>query len=334
MSVWRLRSNTQRLAPVLIVVAPGQGSQTPGMLTPWLNHGAAAEIVERASDVTGIDLKHMGTEADADTIRDTAIAQPLIVAAGLASLAAVQDSLGLPITNSDFVAGHSVGEITALAAAGVISLDAAFELVAVRGRAMAEAAAAVETSMAAVLGGERDEVVTALTARGLIAANENGSKQIVAAGTREAIDELVANAPAGTRVRPLAVAGAFHTHFMASATEAVSAVAANVSTQSAAVRILSNKDGTEVSDSAELLARLVGQVSNPVRWDLCMETMAAESVTGMIELFPGGTLTGIAKRALAGVELLPLTSLEECEKVSEFVSQHRGRVASATTENV
>ncbi|MEN9711140.1 MAG: hypothetical protein RL441_1132 [Actinomycetota bacterium] len=317
---------------MLIIVAPGQGAQTPGMLTPWLSNEAFAAVIDAASAATGLDLRAHGTESDADTIRDTAIAQPLIVAAGLGSLAAAA-ALGLPISAADAVAGHSVGEITAAAATGVLSLEDALALVAVRGRAMAEAAAVVQTGMAAVLGGERDDVIATLTRHGLVAANENGAKQIVAAGTLEQIEALNAEPPAGARIRPLQVAGAFHTQFMASATDAVCQLSSSMATNNPSVQLISNRGGEIVTDGADVVARLVSQVSSPVRWDLCMETFQEIGVTGIVELFPGGTLTGIAKRALPGVELLAITAPEDLEKLSDFVSQHLHRVPSAPSES-
>lgn len=307
---------------MLVIVAPGQGSQTPGMLTPWLGNPEFKTLLENASDACGLDLIKHGTESDAETIRDTAIAQPLIVAAGLGTLSAISSATGFPITNADAVAGHSVGEITAAIATGVLTVEEGMKLVATRANAMARAAAEISTSMAAVLGGERDLVISALDDLGLVAANENGANQIVAAGTIEQIEKLLATPPSGTRVRPLAVAGAFHTEFMASAQDAVAKVAAQINPQNPTTQLVSNKDGNVITIGADFLARIVGQVASPVRWDLCMETFSAIGITGMIELFPGGTLTGIAKRALPGVELLPISNVEDVSKVNEFVSKH------------
>ena len=317
---------------MLIIVAPGQGSQTPGMLTPWLENEAFAAVIDKASTATNLNLRLHGTGSDADTIRDTAIAQPLIVAAGLGSLSAAAEVLGFPILHADAVAGHSVGEITAAAATGVLSLEDALSLVAVRGQAMATAAAQVQTGMAAVLGGEREDVISTLTRHGLIAANENGAKQIVAAGTLEQIEALNAEPPAGARVRPLPVAGAFHTQFMASATEAVCETSTALKSSNPSVQLISNRGGEIVTDGADFVARLVSQVSSPVRWDLCMETFNEIGVTGIVELFPGGTLTGIAKRALPGVELLAITSPADLDQLANFVATHAHRVPSAPTE--
>ena len=308
--------------PVLVIVAPGQGSQTPGMLTPWLENSAFKNLLLAASEACGIDLNQHGTQTDADTNRDTSIAQPLIVAAGLGSLATISDLVGFPITSANAVAGHSVGEITAAIATGVLTVEDGMNLVSVRGNEMAKAAGQTATSMAAVLGGIREDVISALDALELVAANENGANQIVAAGSIEKIEALVANPPSGTRVRPLAVAGAFHTQYMASAQDAVAALAAKLPASDPTVKMISNKGGDVVIDGSEFLNRIVGQVASPVRWDLCMETFSAMGITGMIELFPGGTLTGIAKRALPGVELLPLNGIEEIQKVKDFVTKH------------
>jgi [acyl-carrier-protein] S-malonyltransferase len=292
------------------------------MLTPWLTNSAFKSVIESASTACGIDLIKHGTESDADTIRDTAIAQPLIVASSLGSLAAISEITGFPISKADAVAGHSVGEISAAIATGVLSIEDGMKLVSVRATEMAKAAAQTPTGMAAVLGGNREDVIAALDAIDLIAANENGANQIVAAGSIENIDKLVATPPSGSRVRPLQVAGAFHTHFMATAQTAVADIASKISTNSPTVQLVSNKGGDVVTDGSDFLNRIVGQVASPVRWDLSMETFSSMGITGMIELFPGGTLTGIAKRALAGVELLPISSIEDIEKVSSFVQTH------------
>ena len=319
---------TCQASPVLVVVAPGQGSQTPGMLSPWLELAAFSDLIDQMSEATKSDLRLHGTESDADTIRDTSVAQPLIVAAGLATAAA--SPLGLPLTSADFTAGHSVGEITAAALAGVLSVEGAARLVATRGEEMAHAANAVSTTMAAVLGGERDAIVADLESRNIVPANQNGANQIVAAGTVQQIEELIANPPAGTKVRQLQVAGAFHTHFMSSAQDAVAEVASTLEINNARTALISNQGGDIVRDGNDFVARLVSQVSSPVRWDLCMETLLANKVTGLIELFPGGTLTGIAKRAMPGVELLAVKSPEDLASISDFVARHQG-VDSATS---
>lgn len=307
---------------MLVIVAPGQGSQTPGMLTPWLANPAFKKLLQSASDACGIDLIKHGTESDVDTIRDTDIAQPLIVAAGLASLAAMQDQVGFPITSANAVAGHSVGEITAAIATGVLSLEDGMKLVEVRANEMARAASSVATGMAAVLGGNREDVIAALDKLELVAANENGANQIVAAGSIEVIEELVANPPAGTRVRQLQVAGAFHTYYMSSAQEEVIEVVKQLKISNPSLKLISNKAGEVVTSGEDFIEKIVGQVSSPVRWDLCMETFNSMGITGLIELFPGGTLSGIAKRALPGVELLSISSVDDIQKVAEFVAKH------------
>jgi [acyl-carrier-protein] S-malonyltransferase len=302
---------------VLVLVAPGQGAQTPGFLTPWLDLPGAADRLAAWSDAIGLDLVHHGTEADADAIRDTAVAQPLLVAAGLLSASALGD------VTPGAVAGHSVGEITAAAFAGVLEDSAALSLVRTRGLAMAEAAAVTETGMAALLGGDPEVSVAHLEKLGLTPANMNGAGQIVAAGTAEQIAALVADAPEGVRrVVPLKVAGAFHTHHMAPAVDKLAAAAEALAPADPKIAYVSNKDGATVSSGAEVLQRLVGQVANPVRWDLCMETFQKLGVTALIEVCPGGTLTGIAKRALPGVKTLALKTPDDLDAARALIADH------------
>ncbi|MFJ4618245.1 ACP S-malonyltransferase [Streptomyces sp. NPDC088812] len=303
---------------MLVLVAPGQGAQTPGFLTPWLELPGAADRVAAWSDAIGLDLAHYGTQADADAIRDTAVAQPLLVAAGLLSAAALGDVL------PDAVAGHSVGEITAAAFAGVLDDTAALRLVRTRGKAMAEAAAVTATGMSALLGGDPEVSVAHLEKLGLTPANVNGAGQIVAAGTLEQLAALTEDKPEGVRkVVPLKVAGAFHTHHMASAVETLATAAKELAPADPKVPYVSNKDGRTVATGAEVLDRLVGQVANPVRWDLCMETFKELGVTALIEVCPGGTLTGLAKRALPGVKTLALKTPDDLDAAREVIAEHR-----------
>ncbi|MCX5075577.1 ACP S-malonyltransferase [Streptomyces sp. NPDC059999] len=303
---------------MLVLVAPGQGAQTPGFLTPWLELPGAAERVAGWSDAIGLDLAHYGTKADADEIRDTAVAQPLLVAAGLLSASALGTT-----TAFGAVAGHSVGEITAAAYAGVLSEDDALSFVRTRGLGMAEAAAVTETGMAAVLGGDRDVVVAHLEKLGLTPANINGAGQIVAAGTAEQIAALVADKPEGSmKVVALKVAGAFHTHHMAPAVATLEKAAEALAPADPALKYVSNKDGRVVTTGADVVARLVGQVANPVRWDLCMETFAELGVTGIVELCPGGTLQGLAKRALKGVPAVALKTPDDLDKAAALLAEH------------
>ncbi|MFD4968700.1 ACP S-malonyltransferase [Streptomyces sp. NPDC058424] len=302
---------------MLVLVAPGQGAQTPGFLTPWLELPGAADRVAAWSDVIGLDLVHYGTQADADAIRDTAVAQPLLVAAGLLSTAALGD------TGADVVAGHSVGEITAAAFAGVLEDTAALTLVRRRGQAMAEAAAITETGMSALLGGDPDVSTAHLGKLGLTPANVNGAGQIVAAGTMEQLAALNEDKPEGVRkVVPLKVAGAFHTHHMAPAVERLAEAAKSLSPVDPKVTYVSNKDGRAVHSGAEVVERLVGQVANPVRWDLCMETFKELGATALIEVCPGGTLTGLAKRALPGVKTLALKTPDDLDAARELIAEH------------
>ena len=307
---------------MLAVVAPGQGSQVPGFLTPWLELPNFEDRMKWLGTVAGIDLIAHGTTSDEATIRDTAVAQPLIVSAGMVSLLSLFPHPGEAFAKVAVGAGHSVGEITAAAAAHVISAEQAMVLVRERGNAMAAASAVTPTGMSAVLGGDRDEVIAKLTQHGLTAANENGAGQIVAAGTLEQLAALEADPPTGARVRPLSVAGAFHTKHMAPAVGILAQHAKAISTHDARSRLLSNADGTVVQDGREVLKRLVTQVSNPVRWDLCMQTMLDLGVTGLIELPPAGTLVGLAKRAMPGVECVSLKSPEDMPAALDLVARH------------
>ncbi|MEU7566081.1 ACP S-malonyltransferase [Streptomyces fradiae] len=304
---------------MLVLVAPGQGAQTPGFLTPWLDLPDAADRVGAWSEAIGLDLVHYGTKADAEEIRDTAVAQPLLVAAGLLSAAA----LGGPAP--DAVAGHSVGEFTAAALAGVLDGTDALRLVRARGLAMAEAAAVTRTGMSALLGGDPEVTVPHLEKLGLTAANVNGAGQIVAAGTMEQLAALAEDKPEGVRrVVPLQVAGAFHTHHMAPAVARLEEAAQDLAPADPKVAYVSNKDGRTVASGADVVTRLVGQVANPVRWDLCMETFQRLGATALVEVCPGGTLTGIAKRALPGVKTLALKTPDDLDAARALIAEHAG----------
>ncbi|WP_431039104.1 ACP S-malonyltransferase [Streptomyces sp. P6-2-1] len=314
---------------MLVLVAPGQGAQTPGFLIPWLELPGAAERLAAWSETIGLDLVHYGTKADADAIRDTAVAQPLLVAAGLLSAAALAGTLedrGAPVLGSlrpGAVAGHSVGELTAAAFAGVLDAEAALTLVRTRGLAMAEAAAVAETGMAALLGGDLATVAPHLEKLGLTPANVNGGGQVVAAGTAAQLAALAEDKPEGVRrVVPLKVAGAFHTAHMAPAVDVLAKAAAGLSPADPALAYVSNKDGAVVGTGGEVLDRLVGQVANPVRWDLCMETFKEQGASALIEVCPGGTLTGLAKRGLPGVATLALKSPEDLEAARALLAEH------------
>ena len=302
---------------MLAIIAPGQGAQTPGMLSPWLEDLAIRTMAQEISDAIGLDLIRLGTTADADEIRDTAHAQPLIVSAGLVS------SHALSLTGSfSYVAGHSVGEITAAAIAGVLTPIDAMKLVRTRGVEMAHAASMTPSGMAAVLGGNRQVVLDAISDLGLTAANDNGGGQIVAAGDLDALAQL---APEGARIRPLAVAGAFHTSYMQSAVQPLHNLAMSIATNDSVAGVLSNKDGAVIHDGREVLDRIVNQISNPVRWDLCMDTLVSLGVTGVIELAPAGTLVGLIKRAAPGIEQFALKSPADLEAARTFIAGHGGR---------
>lgn len=306
-------------------MCPGQGSQTPGFLTPWLEVPGVAAHLDELSALTGRDLTVHGTVSDEETIKDTAVAQPLIVAAGLVAARALfkDPATGATlIPEASVLAGHSVGEITATALAGALPEGDAMVFVRERANAMAQAAAATPTGMAAVLGGDPDDVAAAIADAGLTAANANGGGQTVAAGTLEQIDAFAAAPPAKSRVIPLKVAGAFHTSHMAPAVDVLRALVPSLRPASPAVVLLSNYDGAPVPSGEANLDSLVAQVSRPVRWDKCMEQLAALGVTGILELPPAGTLVGLARRGLKGIPTLALKSPEDLEAARAFVAEH------------
>ncbi len=308
---------------MLAIVAPGQGAQKPGFLTPWLE--ASPRFAARLNwlgAVADLDLVHYGTEADEDTIRDTAIAQPLLVASSLVTLLELFPVPSVGFSKVSVAAGHSVGEIAAAVGAGTLRAEQAMVFVRERGRAMAKASAARPTSMTAIIGGKPEEVLEAIESCGLTAANNNGSGQIVAAGTVEQLEQLASVAPRRTRLIPLSVAGAFHTEHMRPAVAHLKQLAVGISTRDPRMKLLSNRDGQVVPYGPDVLSRMVDQVANPVRWDLCMKTMAELGVTGILELPPAGTLTGIAKRNLPSVELFSLNTPDQLDDVAAFVDEH------------
>jgi [acyl-carrier-protein] S-malonyltransferase len=307
--------NLKEANKMLVVLCPGQGSQTPGFLSPWLELDSFASSVASLSEASGIDIAKHGTESDADTIRDTAVAQPLIVAASIASALELGSGFGA-------VAGHSVGEFAAAALAGILTPEDAIRAVSVRSRAMAAAAALEPTSMAAVLGGEQSVVLERLEQLDLYPANFNGAGQIVAAGSAEAISALVAEGPAGARVIQLQVAGAFHTRYMEPAVAELAGFAAGLTTSTPTRRIWSNQAGQEITDGREYVDLLVGQVASSVRWDTCMQSFADAGVTGVLEVSPAGALAGLAKRALPGVEILALKTPDQLDAARELIANH------------
>ena len=300
---------------MLAIIAPGQGSQTPGMFNSWIEDPTLKGLLTQWSESIGLDLLRLGTTADADEIKDTSNAQPLIVAASLLGAHA------LGIKDFAVTTGHSVGELAAAALSGAITENDALKLVRARGIEMAKAAAIAPAGMSAVLGGDREEVLSIIESLNLVAANDNGAGQIVAAGDLQALAKLGENPPAGARVRALAVAGAFHTSFMSPAVEPLRALSTTLSTQPVSIQVVSNKDGAVVTDGAEVLNRIVNQIANPVRWDLCMERLKTLGVTGVIELPPAGTLVGLLKRAASEIETFALKSADDLSAAREFAGR-------------
>lgn len=301
---------------MLAILCPGQGSQKPGFMNPWLEIPEYRTTLEAMSDAISLDLIKHGTVSDEETIRDTAIAQPLIVSASIATASL------LDLTNVFGVAGHSVGEVAAAQVAGILNQEQAMQLVNLRAQAMAKAASSSEkTSMAAILGGEVETVITRLNELGLSAANYNGAGQIVAAGSADAIQLLVAEGPAGSKVIPLSVAGAFHTKYMEPAVSQLRDFVSRLTVEDPTKTIWSNQAGQIVSSGTDFLNLLVGQVANSVRWDLCMEAMVKAGVTAVIEVSPAGTLAGLAKRGMPGVEIVALKEPKDLDAAKDLISR-------------
>ncbi|MGP9744617.1 ACP S-malonyltransferase [Brachybacterium sp. AOP29-B2-41] len=315
---------------MLAIVCPGQGAQKPGFLSPWRELPGVEEALSALSEAAGVDLLRHGTESDADTLRDTAVAQPLLVAAGIIAASSLYQEQGLPA--ADAFAGHSVGELTAAALGGVLSNEDAMRLVAVRSQAMAKAAAAEPTSMAAVVGGTREDVIATIRRHGLHPANINSAAQVVAAGTGEKIAALVEDGPAKARVIPLQVAGAFHTPYMAGAREELAAFAPGLHPSDPSVPLISNAGGEVITSGARYLELIVNQVASPVDWEACMAALRERGVTALIEVAPAGTLTGLAKRELKGIALANLNTPDDLESARALVREHAG-VAPTDQEN-
>lgn len=291
------------------------------MLSPWLDLPSVARQAAALAEAAELDLVALGSTASAEDIKDTAVTQPLVVASALMVASVLDDEIGLPADAP--VAGHSVGELAAAALAGVVDAEAAVALAARRGRAMAACCAQTATSMAAVLGGDKDAVLAALADKGLVGANVNGGGQIVAAGPLDAIVALKDDPPAdASRVIPLSVAGAFHTQFMAGAEDDLAKAVGGVTAADPTRPLLTNSDGRVVTSGAEYLSLLVRQLTRPVRWDLCMAQLAALGVTGVVEFTPAGTLTGLVKRELPGVATLAIKTPDDIDKARTFVAEH------------
>jgi [acyl-carrier-protein] S-malonyltransferase len=312
------RSHCWQTRRVIVVVAPGQGSQTPGFLDPWIAEPRFKEHLQRISDSVGIDLVKHGTTSDADTIRDTAIAQPLIVAAGLLALQGlVSDDGKLKVAG---VAGHSVGEVTASVVSGILGEEEALRFVKQRSRGMADAAALVKTGMSAVIGGDEDALLAHLAKLELEPANFNGGGQIVVAGKLTKLAELTKDPLPGTRVIPLQVAGAFHTHFMEPSVPALHEVAASIWASDPILPIWTNRDGAQIESGTTFVDLMVSQVTSPVRWDLTMAALSAAGVTGLIELAPAGALVGLAKRGLKGVPTVAIKTPDDLAAAHDMMN--------------
>jgi [acyl-carrier-protein] S-malonyltransferase len=301
---------------MIVVVSPGQGSQTPGFLSPWLEHDGVREQLETLGDAAKIDLVTHGTRSDDATIRDTKVAQPLIVAASIVSGTLLLENRRSWVSG---FAGHSVGEFAAAVLAGILTESDAMSLVGVRGRAMADEAARVATGMSALIGGDEAAIASVLEKFGVFAANMNGGGQVVVAGTTEALDALASDPPEGIRVIPLTVAGAFHTSFMAGAVATLEAAAASVPAADPTTPIYSNSDGNLVTSGEKFRDLLVGQVSSPVRWDLCMESFERDGVTGVIELAPAGALVGLIRRTIKGVPTVAVKTPDDLSAAIEML---------------
>lgn len=296
------------------------------MLNPWLELDGVEQRLSVWSDLTGLDLIRLGTTADIEEVKDTAVTQPLIVALSLIGLEELRRRFAIP--EGTPVAGHSVGELTAAAAAGVLSFDDAVQLAAIRGREMAAACGLEPTGMSAVVGGDSAEVRKHLEQLGLDAANHNGAGQVVAAGHRSALEELGTEPPTGTRVRPLPVAGAFHTRFMAPARANLDKHASAIERTAPTMPLLSNADGTVVTDPDEVLHRMVDQITKPVRWDACMATLAELGIDAAVELPPAGALVGMLRREIKGIKTIACKTPDQLDQVAEVLTTDDSRSES------
>ena len=300
-------------------MTPGQGSQSVGMLSSWLQDDDSLTLIKQFSEICETNLLELGTTADQSEVTATNNAQPLL--ASLAFLSA--KNLTWEKYQGIIFSGHSVGELSASCLAGFYSIQDAMQLVSVRGNAMAEAAMSSEaTGMSAVLGGKKEEVIRHIQNHNLVPANVNSEGQIIASGLLTDLERLANNPQDSTKVRKLDVAGAFHSEFMKSAEVKLAQQFNQINLNKPRYRYISNKDGSLVTDSSDLKNRLVSQISSPVRWDMCQATMKDLGVTGMLELAPGGVLTGIAKREMLGVELFAIKSPEDITAAQDFIDKH------------
>jgi [acyl-carrier-protein] S-malonyltransferase len=289
------------------------------MLSSWLQNDDSLALIKQFSEICETNLLKLGTTADQSEVTATNNAQTLL--ASLAFLSA--DKLNWEKFQRIIFSGHSVGELSASCLAGFYSMQDAMQLVSVRGKAMAEAATSSQiTGMSAVLGGKKEEVIKHIQKYNLVSANVNSEGQIIASGLLTDLERLAENPPDSTKVRRLDVAGAFHSEFMKPAEAKLAQKFNQINLNEPGFRYISNKDGSVVTKSSDLKNRLVSQISSPVRWDMCQATMKDLGVTGMLELAPGGVLTGIAKREMPGVELFAIKSPGDITAAQDFIDKH------------
>ena len=281
------------------LLTPGQGSQFPRMLRPWLRDPHAVDLLRSWSRTADVDLVHLGTKAGTEEIARTENAQPLLVAQALL----LRDLL--PLTTTRWImAGHSVGELAAAAFAGALAPEDAVSLARARGMAMAQACSLAPTTMAAVIGGTPESIVSRLHEIGLTAANYNGAGQVVAAGLIENVNRLKQDPPKGTKVHQLSVAGAFHTSYMKPARAEFERAADRIRFHDVTHPLLSNLDGRLVTNGVEIRERLIAQLTVPVRWDLCLTTLGTFSPELVVAAPPGRVMTGLMTRRFPDLRTL------------------------------
>jgi len=304
---------------LLAVVAPGQGSQQPAMFNSWIEIPENYQKLKEFSEISNLDLIYFGTKATKEEISNTEITQPLLTALSLISFA----NLNLDDKSSVIFAGHSVGEFSASTFSEFLTEEQAMRLVTLRGKLMNDATKESEqTGMAAVLGGDKNIIIERLKEIQLYAANINSQGQIIASGKLSKINELIRNPIEKTKVIKLDVSGAFHTPYMQNAKDKFETEMKNQKFQDSNLKLLSNYDGKLISNSQDLKSKITNQLTNSVRWDLCQETMMNSEVTGLLEVAPGGVLSGIAKKAMNQVEVMAIKTPDDIESANAFIIKH------------